>query len=180
MAVKKRKRGGQYKGNKYFIDGDTATGFTHKGEPFIFDFADFNDVVKYSWLMDKEGYIYANIPCGDGKYKKLRMHRWLVGLNDDYSVVPDHINRQRNDNRRSNLRVVDYSVNSFNRNTGKNNKSGITGVFYRERKGKKPKWIASINVDGKTKQVGHFSTMDEAIEARKIAEQQYCGEYLVN
>ncbi|MDD4690587.1 MAG: hypothetical protein PHE51_12705, partial [Eubacteriales bacterium] len=146
--------GGQRKKNKYFIDGDTVTGFTHKGEPFIFDFIDFNEIVKYAWLMDKEGYIYSNIPCGDNKHKKLRMHRLILGLKDDYSLNPDHINRQRNDNRRSNLRLVDNSVNSFNRNVGKNNKTGITGVFYREREGKSPRWVASININGKTKQVG--------------------------
>jgi hypothetical protein len=160
------------KGNIFIINDNTVTGFTHKGEPFTFDFQDFAEIKKYSWLMDKEGYIYACVRDKNGKAKKLRMHRWLLGLGEDYSKVPDHINRTRNDNRRSNLRIVDYSMNGFNRSVGSNNKSGVIGVFYRTRKGKSPKWIASININGIARQVGQFDTKEEATQRRKEVETQ--------
>lgn len=167
-----KKRGGQPKRNKYFIDGDIVTGFTHKGEPFIFDFIKFNEIVKYSWLMDNEGYIFSCVKDADGKLKKLRMHRFILDLGNDYTLLPDHINRNRNDNRRSNLRLVNSSENGFNRDISISNKSGITGVFYRERIGKTPKWIASINIKGICKQIGQFNTKDEAIVRRLEAEKE--------
>ena len=75
----------------------------------------------------------------------------------------DHINRVKGDNRISNLRDVDRSVNNHNRRlAGKNSKSGVLGVWWAENMGK---WVTQIRVNGKKKHIGSFDSQREAHEA---------------
>jgi|DEB0MinimDraft_6_1074348.scaffolds.fasta_scaffold138972_1 uncharacterized protein YeaC (DUF1315 family) len=78
----------------------------------------------------------------------------------------DHINGNRSDNRFKNLRVVTKSENQRNAKLRSDNTSGHVGVSK-----KKDKWIAKI----KEKQIGTFKTKQQAIAARKAAEQQLGG-----
>lgn len=57
----------------------------------------------------------------------------------------------------------------------KNNKSGIKGVTYEE---KRKKWRAEIRVNYKLIFLGRFNTFEEAVEIRKQAEQKYFGKFL--
>ena len=58
--------------------------------------------------------------------------------------------------------------------TPKNNKSGYKGVYWsKERK----KWCAQITINNKTKGLGRYDTIEEAIEARKKAAKEYYGEF---
>lgn len=50
-----------------------------------------------------------------------------------------------------------------------NNKSGVTGVFYDK---SKEKWRAEIMFQGKRKSLGRFSSFQDAVKARKIAEEE--------
>lgn len=82
----------------------------------------------------------------------------------------DHINRVRNDNRINNLRVVSQQENSRNAAMSKNNKSGITGVYWGKAVGK---WVAQIKVDYHVKYLGCFDTIEEAAAARREADIKY-------
>jgi hypothetical protein len=77
--------------------------------------------------------------------------------------VIDHINRIRNDNRLCNLRCVSQSQNALNTEYT-TSKAKVRGVIYC-----KP-WKATIQVNGKRKDLGRFDTLEEAINARKKAE----------
>jgi hypothetical protein len=73
-----------------------------------------------------------------------------VFLLDRYGVkdgkVIDHINRNRTDNRSSNLRVVSRAENNVNRSKSVNNSSGHVGAFYESgRKG----YTSEVYKDGK-------------------------------
>lgn len=57
-----------------------------------------------------------------------KLHRFVLNAIDENKVV-DHINRNGLDNRKSNLREVDISINNRNTSRRKDNKSGIIGVF---------------------------------------------------
>lgn len=61
------------------------------------------------------------------------------------------------------------------RNTGvrRNNSSGVNGVSFCKKDGL---WRARITVDGYNKSMGYFDSLEEAAEARKIAEVCYWGE----
>lgn len=78
----------------------------------------------------------------------------------------DHINQKRNDNRWENLRDVTQRENIRNSTLRSDNTSGFTGVCWNKRKSK---WAAQIQVDGKNKNLGLFSDINDAIAARKAA-----------
>lgn len=77
----------------------------------------------------------------------------------------DHINGDKLDNRRANLRICTRSINLQNKPYAKN-KSGYRGVF-KEPKAKR--WFAYIFIDKKMVRLGRFDTPELAYEARKEA-----------
>lgn len=70
----------------------------------------------------------------------------------------DHINRNRLDNRRSNLRVATYSENALNREI-----SSSRGI--RQNRNKSERWEAAITVKGERYHLGTFDTEQEARDA---------------
>lgn len=79
----------------------------------------------------------------------------------------DHINRNKLDNRKENLRVVTKSQNTHNRAPRVDSKIYPGVTFWRGR------YRAKIQVKGKIHWLGYFETKDAAIAARKEAENQY-------
>ena len=78
------------------------------------------------------------------------------------------------DNRKSNLRIVTSWQNNVNKSTSKRNTSGYVGVNWDKQNNK---WFAQIMVNNKTKNLGRFDNIEDAIKARKEAELKYFGEY---
>lgn len=58
-----------------------------------------------------------------------------------------------------------------------NNTSGTNGVYYSERDNK---WVAQINLNNKAKRMGSFDNIQDAIKARKDAEEEYYQGYAFN
>lgn len=69
---------------------------------------DYPLVARYSWYY-RDGYALAKI-----NKKEIRMHRLIMGTTDP-DIVVDHINRDRLDNRRENLRELTALENANNR-----------------------------------------------------------------
>ena len=90
-----------------------------------------------------------------------------------YGAIPllqiDHINRNKEDNRPSNLRLATQKQNSENLFRPKQNTSGFRGVRFEARLKSKP-WSACITNNYKQKHLGYYETMEEAIIARQAAE----------
>ena len=82
----------------------------------------------------------------------------------------DHINGAKDDNRIENLRLITHSENSVNTRRKRNNTSGHAGVFWNKQINK---WVASIRVHPKRINLGNFDTKEEAVAARKTAEEKY-------
>lgn len=84
----------------------------------------------------------------------------------------DHINRDKADNRISNLRMAPENAhhNNQNRNIGKNNTSGAIGVMWNP---VTYNWLVRIKVKGHSIYVGSFKCFDDAVAARKAAELRY-------
>lgn len=109
----------------------------------------------------------------------VQVHRFLVGdeIPPDGVFHVDHINGDRLDNRRSNLRVVSPQVNQINRkHLNRNNTSGHRGVSRHPRKGAAKTWRASITVNGKHLHLGVFATLEEAVAVRRAAERVHFPE----
>jgi len=79
----------------------------------------------------------------------------------------DHINRVRNDNRISNLRLASQKQNNENKSLGRNNTSGVTGVTFQKNHGK---WRAFIGHNNREIYLGEYDSFDEAFLVRKDAE----------
>lgn len=69
---------------------------------------DYPRVMKYSWYY-RDGYALAKI-----NRKEIRMHRYIMDVADPEMIV-DHKDRNRLNNTRENLRVIDYLQNANNR-----------------------------------------------------------------
>lgn len=80
----------------------------------------------------------------------------------------DHIDRDKLNNKISNLRGVSNQQNQRNRKVSKNNTSGTTGVSRF-----RGKWQASIKVDGKKIHLGIRNSLEEAVKLRENAETKY-------
>lgn len=109
------------------------------------------------------GHRYASIDR-----KKYLAHRviWKMVTGQDPDTV-DHINGNPRDNRWSNLRSVEQSINSRNCRLSKNNTSGVNGVYWSS---KHRKWCAVLHVDYQRHHLGLFDDLSEAAAARKSAE----------
>lgn len=114
--------------------------------------------------------------CGKVKNKNIKLHRYLLNLNNSNYVV-DHINRNTLDNRRINLRVADYQENSFNRGIRSDNTSGVIGVDFNKRA---KKWRAKIKYNSVNIHLGYFKDINEALTNRRVAENILFGEYSPN
>jgi hypothetical protein len=92
--------------------------------------------------------------------RRVHMHRFLMG--EPKGKIVDHINKNRLDNRRENLRITDRVGNSQNKTKKTGTSSKYIGVHFLENN----KWLANISVNGKTKYIGRYKTEIEAAKAR--------------
>lgn len=78
------------------------------------------------------------------------------------------------DNRKSNLRIVDPCQSAWNTCASVLSKTGIKGVRFNKYHNR---WQAVISVRKKKMHLGYFKDINDAIKARKEAEEKYYGEY---
>lgn len=130
------------------------------------DKCDMDLIQDHNWSLSGSGYFRVTI---DGK--NIFLHRIIaerVGL--DCSDQIDHIDGDKENNHRSNLRSATRSQNAMNRKKHSDNTSGHTGVYYHKAS---KKWCARINVNGKRVHLGLFRYKKDAITARLAVEIKY-------
>ena len=160
--------------NTYDLTGEYGKGYTFKGEEFYFDLADYDLIKKYCWCIDNGGYVVAKESLTN---KTVKLHRLVMGCVGDSATIIDHVDRNKNNNRKSNLRMCTQTENTRNKSIFKNNKSGVTGVFFRKQINK---WVAQIQVSGRHIYLGAYEDKEEAIKSRIEAEIKYFGEFSPN
>ena len=157
--------------NGYDLSGEFGIGYTTKGEEFWFDLEDYDKIKDYCWSKNGRGYIIST----DNKTRKtVLLHRIITDCPEN--LIPDHIHGKdtRYDNRKENLRIVTTQQNSMNSALYKNSTSGVTGVTWHKRDNV---WQARIKVGYKYIHLGYFDNFENAVKARKEAEDKYFGEY---
>lgn len=134
------------------------------GQILIIDKEDFKKVIRYKWHFHKLGYVESH----NVENKRVYIHRYIT--NAPKGKIVDHINRNKLDNRKSNLRICTQSENLRNASIRSDNTSGYIGINWLEWL---KKWRAYINKNGKQINLGVFSNKKLAIKARKRAEKIY-------
>jgi hypothetical protein len=125
----------------------------------IVDDADFATLSRYSWYLSTSG--YATRVAGGRKNKiRIRMHRVITEC--PFGLFVDHINGNKLDNRRANLRIATKQQNGFNRDKQRNNTSGFKGVTWDKAR---RKWVAQLNISGKHYYLGRFENILDAKKA---------------
>jgi len=120
--------------------------------------------------IDTKGYLTIGI-----FNKVIRAQRLAILITDGYfPVAVDHINMDRLDNRRCNIRVASRSQNQFNQKIPCTNTSGIKGVWFDKRRNK---WVSQIRANGLRHWVGEFETLEAAAAAVKTARNKLHGEF---
>lgn len=131
------------------------------------------DNYDYDYLMQWD-WCYHNGYATRG-YPTVGMHRIILQRMGFRSFAKsDHINRNKLDNRRCNLRPATDSQNSCNQGIQKNNTSGYKGVHWSY-----GKWRAVIGVNGKKIYLGSYNDPKEAARAYNKAALKYHGEFAV-
>lgn len=130
------------------------------------DRADYEKIRKHNWYWGKRsggerGYVRSGI-------NHIGLHQLLMGKKKGLEI--DHINGDKLDNRRQNLRHITHSENIINSKIQSNNKSGYKGVYWSNYANK---WIANIKKDGIQRCLGWFINKGDAVKARKKAEKLY-------
>lgn len=127
------------------------------GAEAVVDDSDFEWLSTFKWH-DCHGYAATWLTL-DGVRKKRRMHQLLMPrVAGKYT---DHINRNKLDNRRVNLRSVTRGDNNRNSGLPKHNTSGIKGVVWTGRC-----WMAQISFDNRHFYIGSYPTKELAAAAR--------------
>lgn len=120
----------------------------------IVDDIDFCRFGQFRWCLCGPGYAGRSMP----KSKTMvLMHRLVIGAGK--GEIVDHINGNKLDNRRSNLRICNSQQNIVNSKIYKTNSSGYRGVSW---DAGSRKWRAAICVNGKRKYLGVFSNKEDA------------------
>lgn len=136
-----------------------------KGAFATIDREDFDKVKSYKWSLSSNGYAVRGVKIkGTRKTNIVLMHREILGLTIQESPQVDHINRNKLDNRRENLRPATASTNALNTELRSSNKSGYRGVSW---DWKRQKWFICTRKDGKTIAGGRFSKLEDAVKAQK-------------
>jgi hypothetical protein len=87
---------------------------------------------------------------------------WKMFYNEEPNFQIDHIDRNKDNNKINNLRLVTNQENQRNVDLQKNNKSGFKGVYFNK---KQQKWIARIGFNYKKINLGTFETPTDAYNA---------------
>lgn len=130
-----------------------STLYTTKGQPILVSTCDLPKILEVTWSIHKSGYVY-------GRYNNMQV---------------DHINKNKLDNTRPNLRIVTRLENLQNKSTYKNNKCSTQGVSFIPRLNK---WRARIYINGKEIHIGMFKSRDEAISKRNEYAKEHYGGYV--
>lgn len=114
---------------------------------------DYENIIKYKWYLDNNFYARSKI-----NGKSISMHKYILNNNDRTKVI-DHIDNNKLNNKRDNLRIVSLSDNARNR-TKQNN---VTSIYYGVSYAKKNNlWMVSILLNDKILQAYYKNELHAA------------------
>ena len=163
-----------YDPNEIIIKGDHAEVVLYnkkcreKGRAII-DIEDVVTIQEYKWGLNSNGYVetYINDKC-------YRIQHIIMGVKASQKRQTDHKDRNKLNNRKSNLRICTSAENAMNRGPAKKNTSGFKGVSWNNRE---KVWRSAIVINGKQKSLGSFKDKVEAATTYNIGAIKYHKEF---
>lgn len=137
-----------------------------KGMVALVDDEDYDRLLKHKWYFGSHGYAVRDTG-GRKNRRAVLMHNEIICPLPTFVI--DHLNREKLDNRKCNLRACTKSQNSFN-SFRKDNASGYRGVSWCRITNK---WVTRKSVRGVYKVIGYFTTAEDANDAYKAVSIQY-------
>lgn len=125
-------------------------------------------VSKYTWCIGTDGYVVTNVRTSTGS-TQLHIHRLIMNPGE---LHVDHINRNKLDNRRCNLRVCTPAQNARNKGVYGNNTSGYTGVVKT-----RTKYKVQCRLNGVNTYHGTYTTSHAAAIVANIVRRELHGEF---
>ena len=138
----------------------------------LVDDEDYDFLMQWKWHYD--GYYarrqtHIGMFNGKQKQKPIRLHIQI--MNPPGKSQVDHINADRLDNRKCNLRLCSAQQNNRNRGMSKR---GYKGVHFSK---KNKNWVAQITINKKTTHIGSFKELKDALSAYNEAAIFHFGEF---
>lgn len=151
--------------------------------------SDIGLVIEFLWYLGKDGYpvTYSSVDKKIKFGRGYKIHRFLE-QDVPFGMVVDHINRNKLDNRRENLRICTMAENSYNKTKIKtadvddnidNDKKPrkIKSKYKGVKKDNKNEWSASITKDGKKYEMKHLPDEITAAKMYDIMSEELFGEF---
>lgn len=126
---------------------------------------------KESGKIRRDGYRAVRLTV-DGNGMSFLAHRvaWFITYGEWPRGQIDHMNGDRADNRLCNLRAVSQHENLLNMKCPADSKTGVPGVTWSKHA---KRWLVRVNIDKRTKNLGYYLNFEEAVAARRSAEQKH-------
>ena len=140
----------------------------------LVDNKDYELLIKYNWHVSKFGYVTHSTKDKFHTTIITKMHKLIMGTKIDLLI--DHINGNKLDNRRSNLRFCTKRQNCMNSKIPKNNTSGYKGVHKHIHR-KRIYWRARIGTNMSRLLIGSYNTPLEAALAYDKSAIKYYGKF---
>ena len=123
---------------------------------------------------NSKGKQYWAVRVDDTRYLAHRLVYALTYGTDPRSMHVDHINGDGINNTPNNLRLATQSENMRNRGATRKNTSGVKGV---SRDNQRQKWRSQIKLNGHTRHLGYFHSLNEASAAYEAAAREHFGAF---
>lgn len=138
----------------------------------LVDDKDFGYLNQFKWRYHSSGYAVRTI------YHPVKKTIWMHRIinNTPRKMYTDHVNRDKLDNRRCNLRACTNNQNQGNSKIRIDNTSGHRGISWNKRD---KKWQARININGKLKHLGYFINIEDAAKTYEEKAKIIFGEFVI-
>ncbi|WP_185722941.1 MULTISPECIES: AP2 domain-containing protein [unclassified Burkholderia] len=147
------------------------------GSIALVDDGDFEALSKYTWSLSPKGYARRRwVDRRSGKKMHIFMHRQILGLVNGDGSATDHIDGDRLNNQRANIRICTLAENNRNRRINRSSGTGFKGVC-RRACATHDRFVARIKFNYKSIYLGTFDTAEEAHQSYCAAAKRLYGEF---